>query len=109
MNNPTAYFVSLPFSIEDLMHPHLNSHRKPYIIEKTVELAKIDYENFITDFCVDRWFIEENANLCRIDDNGIWHCIFVQRRGKRDGILVMPEGMDFPKWAAYIPECITES
>lgn len=100
--NPTAYFVSLPFRIEDLQRPHLANHRKPYVIEKTVELAKIDYENFITDLCVDRWFIEENAGLCRIDDDGVWHCILVRQRGKMDGVLVMPEGCDFPKWAAYI-------
>ena len=57
MKHSTAYFVSMPFRLEDLRRPHLNSARKPYAVEKTVELAKIDYENFITDLCVDRWFM----------------------------------------------------
>jgi hypothetical protein len=104
MKHSTAYFVSMPFRLEDLRRPHLNSERKPYAVEKTVELAKIDYENFITDLCVDRWFIEDNAKLCRIDSDGVWHCIFARQRGKKDGVLVMSEGRDFPKWAAYIPE-----
>lgn len=102
MKYPTAYFVSMPFRIEDLKRPHLAKHRKPYVIEKTVELAKIDYENFVTDLCVDRWFIEDNVDLCRVDNESVWHCIFVRQNGKKEGVLVMPEGRDFPKWAAYI-------
>jgi hypothetical protein len=103
MNNcPTAFFVSNPSRLEDLQRPHLADQCKPYVIEKTVELAKIDYENFITDLCVSRGFIEENTGLCRIDEDGLWHCIFVKQHGNSDGVLVMPEGQDFPKWAAFV-------
>jgi hypothetical protein len=98
--NQTAFFVSMPFSMEDLKRPHLAERRKPYIVEKTVMLAKIDYENFVTDLCVDRWFIEENKNLCYVDDDDVWHCILVRRRRETEGVLVMPEGQNFPKWAA---------
>ena len=104
---PTAFFVSMPFQIEDLKRPHLISQQKPYIIEKTIELEEIDYENFITDLCVDRWFIEDNAKLCRIDENGAWHCLFIYEQGKLDGILVMSDGQVFPKWAAYVPDEIS--
>lgn len=100
MNEQTAFFVSMPFRIGDLQHPHLANKRKPYVIEKTVVLGKIDYENFITDLCVDRQYIEDNVHLCQIHD-GIWHCLLIQRRGERDGVLVMSEGCGFPKWAAY--------
>ena len=102
MDYQTAFFVSMPFQIEDLKRPHLNTHRKPYVIEQTVELARIDYENLITDLCVDRWFIEKYNHLCRVDDDGVWHCILAKQRGRTDGVLVMPEGRTFPKWAAYI-------
>lgn len=102
MSEPTAYFVKLPFRLEDLRRPHYLSDRKPYIVEKTTVLAIIDYENFVTDLCVDRWFIEDNANLCRIDSDGIWHCILVKRRKQSEGVLVMSDGEDFPLWAAYI-------
>jgi hypothetical protein len=104
MNLTTAFFVSMPFQFRDLLSLHLAGQRKPYVIEATVQLAKIDFENFITDLCVDRRFIEENTGLCRVDENGVWHCIFVHQKGRKDGVLVMPEGQGFPKWAAYIPD-----
>ena len=102
MEHSRAFFVSMPFRIEDLRVIHLLSHRKPYVIVKTVELARIDYENLITDLCVDRRFIEKYKNLCMVDGNGVWHCIFAKQRDRTDGVLIMPDGRDFPKWAAYI-------
>ena len=44
-----AYFVSDPRRIEDLTVLHLVEKEHPFEVVKTVELAKIDYENFITD------------------------------------------------------------
>jgi hypothetical protein len=99
----TAFFVRHPFRIDDLKMPHLYEQRKPFRIEKIVELSKIDYENFIADLCVDRWFIEENKQLCCIDTDGVWRCLLVRQRGQPDGVLVMPDGMDYPKYAAYYP------
>jgi hypothetical protein len=104
MKPPTAFFVSLPFRLENLHRPHLSTEHKPYVIEKTVKLEEIDYENFITDLCVDRWYIEESASLCRIDEDGVWHCLFIRQQSRMDGVLVMSEGRNFPKWAAYMPE-----
>jgi len=101
-NYPTAFFIANPSLFEDLMRPHLAGRRKPYVVEKMIELARIDYENFITDLTVDRWFIEKYAGLCKVDKAGVWHCILVRQRGRTDGVLVMPEGRDYPKWAAYI-------
>jgi hypothetical protein len=100
---PTAFFVKYPFRIEDLIRPYLPKQRKPYKIEQVIELGKIDYENFITDLCVDRWFIEKYTQLCRIDSDGVWHCILVRQQVRTDGVLVMSEGEVFPKWAAYLP------
>lgn len=100
----TAYFVKLPSRIEDLRVPHPLVQEKPYSIFAEVELKPIDYENFITDLCVDRWFIEENMHLCSVDNNGVRHCVFVHRRNRRDGVLVMSDGCDYPKWAAYLSE-----
>lgn len=99
----TAFFVRHPFRIENLQTPHLYEQRKPFVVVKTIELSKIDYENFIADLCVDRWFIEENKLLCRIDEDGVWRCLLVRQRGQPDGVLVMPDGMDYPKYAAYCP------
>ena len=99
----TAFFSKHPFRIEDLKTPHRYEQRKPFVVMKTIDLSKIDYDNFIADLCVDRWFIEENKGFCRIDEDGVWLCLLVQRRGQSDGVLVMPDGMDYPKYAAYYP------
>lgn len=99
--NNTAYFVRHPSTIKNLRVPHLYDKRKPFVIEKTVTLPVIDYENFITDLGVDRGFIEEDMDLCRVDGDGVWHCILVRQRGKPDGVLVMSEGTEYPKYAAY--------
>ena len=98
----TASFLSFPYRLSDLRRPFRPCAKKPYVIEKTIVLAKGNYENFITDLTVDRWFIEKNAAHCRIDEDGVWHCILVRQRGQTDGVLVMSERLDFPKWAAYL-------
>nr|WP_274964263.1 hypothetical protein [Tepidanaerobacter syntrophicus] len=74
----TAFFVKHPFRIEDLKVPHRYETRKRFAVVKTIELSKIDYENFIADLCVDRTFIEENKGLCKIDEDGVWLCLLVK-------------------------------
>jgi len=76
--------------------------RKPYIIKARIILKKIDYENFIADMTVSRQFIEDNLPLMYIGEDGVWRCILVQRRGRKGGVLVMSEGKEYPKWAAYL-------
>ena len=97
-----AYFVRAPHRIEDLRTPHLVEDERAYKIVKQVRLAKIDYENFITDMVADRQFIEDNANVCSRDET--WRCILVQQRGRTDGVLVMPEDGCFVGFAAYYCE-----
>ena len=97
-----AYFVSDPRRIEDLTVLHLVEKERPFAVVKTVKLAKIDYENFITDMLADRQFIEDHASLCAKGE--VWRCILVQQSGRSDGVLVMPEGGCFVGWAAYYSE-----
>lgn len=59
-----VYFVSDPRRIEDLTVLHLVEKERPFEVVKTVKLARIDYENFITDMTADRQFIEDHAALC---------------------------------------------
>ena len=101
-NNGYAYFVESPRTVNDLMQPHPIERERAYEIVKQVKLAKIDYENFITDMVADRQFIEDNANLCSKDE--IWRCILVQQHGRTNGVLVMPEDGCFVGWAAYYCE-----
>lgn len=101
IKNSTFYFK--PFAIIDLTKPHFKKDENIFLIEKIIELKKIDYENFSTDLCVDRWFIEDNADLLRIV-NDVWHCIFVHQVGCTSGILVMSDGYAYPRWAACYDE-----
>ena len=94
-----AYFVEGPRIIEDLKVPHPIEQETQYEIVKTVKLAKIDYENFITDMIADRQFIEENAALCA--QGSVWRCLLVQQRGRSDGVLIMPIDGCYVGWAAY--------
>ena len=94
-----AYFVEGPRIIEDLKVPHPIEQEIQYEIVKTVKLAKIDYENFITDMIADRQFIEDNASLCSRGE--IWRCILVQQRGRMDGVLVVPVDDCYVGLAAY--------
>ena len=94
-----AYFVERPRIIEDLKVPHPIEQETQYEIVKTAKLAKIDYENFITDMIADRQFIEENAALCA--QGGVWRCLLVQQRSRTDGVLVMPVDGCYVGWAAY--------
>ena len=95
-----AFFVESPRIIEDLLAPHPIEQETQYEIVKTVKLAKIDYENFITDMIADRQFIEDNASLCSRGE--IWRCILVQQRGRSDGVLVMPIDGCYVGRAAYV-------
>lgn len=101
MKHPTAFFVSLPFTVRDLRRLHPVDQRRPYIVEVTVSLERDEYENLSEDLTQWRQYIEDNMRLCRIDEESVWHCILVQEQGRSDGILLMTDGEEWPKWAAY--------
>ena len=98
-NTGYAFFVESPRIIEDLMTPHPVEQECQYEIAKTVRLAKIDYENFITDMIADRQFIEDDAAM--YSQGEVWRCLLVQQRGRADGVLVMPIDGCYVGWAAY--------
>ena len=95
-----AFFFVCSRTIEDLMQPHLLAHEREYRIVKTIELGKIDYENFVTDMLADRQFIEDNAGLCSRGE--VWQCLLIRQKGCTDGILVVPEGGCYVGWAALV-------
>ena len=96
-----AYFVENPRILEDRIVPHPVEMERQFMVVKTVRLTKIDSKNVITDMIADRQFIEENAALC--SKGTVWNCIFVQQRGREDGVLVLPIDQSFVGWAAYLP------
>lgn len=96
-----AWFVFHPETIEDLRMPHPAAKERPFEVVRRVVVGKIEYENFTTDFCADRLFIEKNAAAC--SKNPVYKCILVQRRGRKDGVLVMPFDECYVDSAAYWP------
>ena len=94
-----AFFVDYPYRIDDLQKPHRVELERPYRIVERIKLAKIDYENFTTDFLADREFLELNAHLCSKGD--VWNCLLIQQRGRSDGVLVAPYDLCFVESAAY--------
>ena len=99
----TAYFVNFPRTESDLFVPHPLEQEQPYEIVKIISLSAMDYENFCTDMIADRFFLEENSDLC--GESPVWRCLLVQQRGRSDGILVLPDHC-YVKWAAYRPGSI---
>ena len=100
-NNGYAYFVESPRTVNDLMQPHPIEREHAYEIVKQVKLAKIDYENFITDMLVARDYPEDPEELSFRSQ--IWECFLVRQRRRKDGVLVMPDRDGFIEWAAYLP------
>ena len=100
-------FVRFPRRIDDLCNEDLIGEERTYKVVKEIELAAIDYENFVTDMCADRQFIEDYAGLCTEGDP--MKCLLIRQQGKGDGVLVIP---DEPErcacigWAAYVREKI---
>lgn len=95
----TAYFVRKPRVLEDLQGSHTNDAESPYEIVKKIPLGKTAYENFYTDMAADRQFLEDFAPICT--NENVRKCLLVHQRGRKDGILVVPDGC-YVCSAAYI-------
>lgn len=67
----------------------IDSPELQYEIVKTINLAGIDYENYITDMVIDRQFLEDNASLCGKEE--VIRCLLVKHRKTGEGILVVPD------------------
>ena len=101
IRKPSVLWVSGAVRLEDITHLNI-SQRHPYVIAKAIRLDRLGYENFISDFTVERDFLEQHAKLCKTDKKGVWHCLLVLERGHSDGVLVMPDEEGFVKYAAYL-------
>lgn len=95
----TAYFVKHPRILDDLKAPHFAEAEEPYEIVKEVTLAKIDYENFVTDMLADRAFLEDFD----ADGSTLKKCILVKQRGNQtEAVLTVPTAAGHVQYAAYI-------
>ena len=105
-NHGFALFAERPRRINDLMRPYPIEKNREYEVVQTIQLDKIDYENFITDMVADRRFLEENAPLCSKKESVI-RCLRVTQREIGEGILIVPDGA-WVDIAALEPETMTK-
>lgn len=106
-----AFFINKPRAITDLMSPHFLDDEEEFFISQRIELRPIDYENFITDFLVERDYIESAAYLDdeqndkRFEEqNYVPKCLLISKTGNSDGVLVIPNKNGYIKRAAYFVE-----
>lgn len=75
-----------------------------FIIEKEVRLQKGEFDDFIQSPLEDIYFIAENKESMYVDDNGVFHCIFVTSSEHDFGVLIESEGYNYARYTAYLPK-----
>lgn len=77
-----------------------------FIIEKTVNLNKVQFESFIRAPLQDYAFISENIDSMYCDNNSVFHCIFVTSEDFEFGILIESEGYHYARYSAFLPKAL---
>lgn len=95
-----ALFTRNPRVLHEIGNLAAVENLKSVKVERTIVLPKDDYRNFVTDMTVARLFLQKYNSLCRIDDEGIWHCLLVIPQSRQVGILVMADKFGFSDYAA---------
>jgi hypothetical protein len=71
----------------------------PFMVERTIILNELDHVNFVTDMTVERYYLRKQQSHCKVDDQGVWHCLLVVRQGQYTGTLVMVDELGIPSKA----------
>ena len=72
------------------------------VVEKVVELPTVEYDRFCRSMLERYPFIGEVAASLHYND-GMRHGFLVLGVGRNDGILVDPQGADYARYSAFIP------
>jgi hypothetical protein len=96
-----AQFVRKVINLEELKE--YKGETFSFIVEKMVELEARAFESFTERLLDDQDFIKGNKELQYIDRDGVWHCIMIKGKGRKDAILVQGEGYDWARYTAYLP------
>lgn len=89
----------------DVRKLQYDANAKPFRIgvAKIIELTQEQYRHFSTHLLEDMPFIAANKGLM-YEAEGVYHCLLVCARNRRDGILVESEGFNYARYAAYVPD-----
>lgn len=72
------------------------------VVEKAVELSAVEFDRFCRSMLEKYPFIREAGASLHYDD-GMRHGFLVLGVGRNDGILVDPQGADYARYSAFIP------
>jgi hypothetical protein len=95
-----ALFTRAPRRLSEVGILDFFDNLKLFTIERTIILSRAGFINFVSDMTVERLYLKRYRTLCKIDDQGVWHCLFVALRGFREGLLVMVDDLGIPNFVA---------
>ena len=72
------------------------------VVEKVVELSTVEFDQFCRSMLEKYPFIRETGASLHYDD-GMRHGFLVLGVGRNDGILIDPQGADYARYSAFIP------
>ncbi|HMM32023.1 MAG TPA: DUF6329 domain-containing protein [Clostridia bacterium] len=97
-------FLRKPSGLWDIVEHSRNRPDDVFKIEKVIELSRADFDEFSTRLLVDTPFIQGNAHLMSVDEQGRWHCLLVHDESRNRGILVESDGYPYARYAAYVAD-----
>ena len=71
-------------------------------VDKVIELPAQRFNQFSRALLADYDFIAENKNAIR-HDGDVRHCLLILDEGGMDGVLVDPQGYDYARYSAFVP------
>ena len=74
----------------------------PCAVDKVIELPSQRFQQFSRALLADYDFIAENKNAVRHDE-AARHCLLVLDAEGKDGFLVDPQGYNYARYSAFIP------
>ena len=74
----------------------------PCAVDKVIELPSLRFQQFSRALLADYDFIAENKNAIRHDEDAR-HCLLVLDAEGTDGFLVDPQGYNYARYSAFVP------
>ena len=71
-------------------------------VEKTIHLTAAEFDKIANDLFEDCKWVQENKDLMRIDEDGVWHMIALQCKDRNYKILINSEGFSYPRYTAIV-------
>ena len=75
---------------------------KDCVIDKVIHLSGAEFDRFSHGLMREWDFLRDNRIDTVIDKDGRYHCLLVVGEGRRDGILVNPEGASYAHYSAFM-------